>query len=297
MTPQSAHEGLAEPGNPLGLDGIEFIEYATTAPQALGRSLEAMGFLPVARHRSREVMLYRQGTMNIVVNAHAAEASSGHSPAAEPVISALALRVRDAAESHKRVLGLGAWAVPIRVEVMELHIPAIHGVGRTRIYFVDRYRDFSIFDVDFVPIPGVERNPPALAGLQWFGIVQYIGVDRLEDWTEFYRDLLGFAELPDEQRFGIMPGGRILESPCGSFYLQLVEPLPGLLDLDGEELLARIGLGTPDVPGAVQLLRQRGVDFREQGAVHADARGALTTPLGGITFELVHQAARAPQAR
>jgi len=49
------------PTNPLGIDGIEFIEYATTEPLALGAVLERMGFEQVGRHRSREVVLYTQG--------------------------------------------------------------------------------------------------------------------------------------------------------------------------------------------------------------------------------------------
>ena len=68
--PPRDREAIGEVPNPLGLDGIEFIEYATSRPQALGQVLEAMGFRPVARHRSREVVLYRQGSMNLVVNAH-----------------------------------------------------------------------------------------------------------------------------------------------------------------------------------------------------------------------------------
>ena len=71
MTNSTARESLADAGNPLGLDGIEFIEFATHQPQAFGQVLEMMGFWPVARHRSREVLLYRQGAMNIIVNAHA----------------------------------------------------------------------------------------------------------------------------------------------------------------------------------------------------------------------------------
>jgi len=66
-------EAIPEPINPLGFDGIEFIEFATSKPQALGSVLETMGFRPVARHRSREVELYRQGTMNLIVNAQAAD--------------------------------------------------------------------------------------------------------------------------------------------------------------------------------------------------------------------------------
>ena len=75
------------------------------------------------------------------------------------------------------------------------------------------------------------------------GVVQYIGTDRMEDWTEFYAQLFGFADLPDEERFGILPKGRILRSPCGTFFLQLIEPEPGILEVDGEESLQRVGLG------------------------------------------------------
>src|SRR5262252_7521413 len=211
--PARDREAIGAVPNPLGIDGIEFIEYATSRPQALGHVLETMGFKPVARHRSREVLLYRQGAMNVVINAHDDTDSRRDAPAERPVIAAIALRVRDAAAAYRHALARGAWAVPTQVEVMELNIPAIHGVGSSRIYFVDRYRDFSIYDVDFVPIPAVERNPPALAGLHWFGLVQYIGNDRIEDWTEFYRELFGFEVVPDDQRFGILPKGRILRSP------------------------------------------------------------------------------------
>jgi 4-hydroxyphenylpyruvate dioxygenase len=289
MTDTSDRELTADATNPIGLDGIEFIEYATSRPQALGQVLEAMGFRPVARHRSREVLLYRQGDMNVIVNAHIARLPRAVQPVERPVIAAIALRVRDAAAAYRHVINAGAWAVPTHVEVMELNIPAIHGVGSSRIYFVDRYRDFSIYDVDFTLIPTVDPNPPALTGMRWFGIVQYIGNDRMEDWTEFYSELMGFVPLPDEQRYGVLPKGRILRSPDGSFFLQLIEPKPGILDVEPEESLHRVGLGTPDVLATVNALRERGVTFVESEGVHSDPRGALTqAQLGGVMFELVH---------
>jgi 4-hydroxyphenylpyruvate dioxygenase len=278
-------EEIVEGPNPLGLEGVEFIEYATAKPQALGQVLETMGFRPVARHRSREVLLYRQGDINVIVNAH----SNGTVLTEKPVITAIALRVRDAAAAYRRALERGAWAVPARVEVMELNIPAVHGVGTSRIYFVDRHKEFSIYDVDFTPIPTVEQNPPAIAGLHFFGIVQYIGNDRTEDWTEFYAALFGFSALPPEERFGILPKGRILRSPCQSFYLQLIEPEPGVLDVKDDECLQRMGLGTPDVQATVAQLRLRGVEFVASKGAQLDSRGALTrTVMGSVMFELVH---------
>ena len=287
--PANDREAIGQLPNPLGLAGIEFIEYATSRPQALGQVLAMMGFRPVARHRSREVLLYRQGTMNVVINAHVSGRPSSRTPTETPVITAVALRVRDAAAAYQRALDRGAWAVPTHVEVMELNIPAIHGVGASRLYFVDRSQDFSIWDVDFVPIPTVDKWPPALAGLHWFGIVQYVGTDRLDDWTEFYRELFGFDERPDAERFGILPKGRILRSPCGTFYLQLIEPEPGIVDVEGDETLQRMGLGCADVPATVATLRGRGVEFVAAADAAAAERGALTRSwLGSVMFELVH---------
>jgi 4-hydroxyphenylpyruvate dioxygenase len=82
-------ESFSDEANPLCLDGVEFIEYITAAPQALGQVLEMMGFRPVARHRSREVLLYRQGTLNIVVNAHPAAPGRAALEGESPIISAL----------------------------------------------------------------------------------------------------------------------------------------------------------------------------------------------------------------
>jgi 4-hydroxyphenylpyruvate dioxygenase len=231
------------------------------------------------------VLLYRQGGMNIVINAH------GLPPGASevPQIAAVALRVRDAAAAHRRVVDQGAWPVRVQVQPMELHIPGVHGVGVSRIYFVDRWREFSIYSVDFVPIPTVPAEVPAMAGLSWFGIVQYVGHQRAADWSEFYRALFGFAELPREQTFGILPAGHILRSPCGTFFLQLIEPAIDSDDLGAVEHLQRVAFGTPDVPAAVRALRARGVEFVEASALHSTTRGALTgEQLGGVRFELVH---------
>ena len=274
-------ERLPEPSNPLGMDGIEFIEYATSRPQEFGGLLQKIGFAEVARHRSREVMLHRQGSMNVIVNSDAAKSDT-------PVLSAIAFRVRDAAFAHKRCLDLGAWDMPTRASAMELHIPGIHGAGESLIYFVDRYKDFSIYDVDFVPLAGTDPRPPALAGLHWFGVVQSLFPDRTPDWLDFYSTLFGFTVLPRGQYFGVLPKGTLLESPCHKFYLQLIEPPPGAEDIRWDEELVRVGLGAANIPAATRALKDRGVVFVDHGAVQPSDKGALTQAyMGGVTFELV----------
>ena len=277
----TVEERLPEPSNPVGIDGIEFIEYATSQPQALGTLLQKMGFAPLARHRSREVMLYRQGTMNLIVNAHEVKQAA-------PELKAIALRVRDAGQAWAHALALGAWEMPTRASAMELNIPGIHGVGDSLIYFVDRYNDFSIYDVDFVFEPNVNHAPPALAGLHYFGVVQSIYGERTRDWLDFYRALFGFAVLPEGKYFGVLPKGTLLESPCHKFYLQLIEPPPGSDDIHWDEALVRVGLGAPDVPAATRALKDRGVVFVDRRPVQPSGKGALTQVyLGSVTFELV----------
>ena len=286
-------EAIGEPPNPLGLDGIEYIEYSTNQPQALAQVIERMGFKPVARHRSREVTLYRQGDMNIVVNGHPGVwRGTTAADKGTPSISALAFRVRDARAAYERALELGAWDVPMHAQVMELNIPGIHGPGGAHIYFVDRYQDFSIFSIDFLPIPGVDPQPAAVAGLHFFGMVQYIGSDRTDDWVTFYSHLLGFVRLPEDTQFGILPKGTLMRSPntgASRFFLQLIEPPPFTVLYDEQELFQRIGLGVPDVPAAVAALRHKGMDFEESSSVHVTDRGAITRHMmHTVAFELVH---------
>ena len=109
MMNETDREMVPESANPIGMDGIEFIEFTTSRPQALGGLLKKMGFRSVARHRSREVELYRQGPMNIVVNSQPSDIPRTVAPVERPILSAMAIRVRDADAAFRRALDLGAW--------------------------------------------------------------------------------------------------------------------------------------------------------------------------------------------
>src|SRR4026209_2197677 len=100
---------VPDPLNPLGVDGIEFIEYSTSQPQALGALLQQMGFAAVARHRSREAMLYRQVGMSVIVNSSPDALLGGAAQEKTPAIAAIALRVRDAGHAFRHSLERGAW--------------------------------------------------------------------------------------------------------------------------------------------------------------------------------------------
>ena len=287
-------ETPAVPLNPLGMDGIEFIEFETTRPLVLGGLLEKLGFHAIARHRSREVLLYRQGGMNLIVNGEPLIKPRRYAAHDSPALSAIAMRVADAGEAHRRVLSLGAWDMPTRAAAMELNIPGIHGAADSTIHFVDRYRDFSIYAVDFVPLPGIDSDPPALIDLHFFGVVQAVQSDRTADWVDFYQTLFGFTVLPETRFPGILPKGTLLQSPCGSFFIQLVEPPAGADFISWHERLLHIGFGTSDVLAATRALESRGLVFVDREPLVPSNRGALSqTYFGSVCFEIVVDA---PQA-
>jgi len=280
----------ANSANPLGIDGIEYVEYATAEPQSFGAALERLGFVAVARHRSREIVLYRAGGMNVIVNADPSVAGRSDDGNSTPRLRAFALRVRDAATAYTHCIDKGAWPLSgdpaPHVGAMELNIPGILGVGDSVIYFVDRYQEFSIYDVDFKKLPAASVEHPAIAGMHFFGIVQSIEEARTKEWVDFYRELFGFTVLPQGQYFGVLPKGTLLESPCRKFYLQLVEPPEQAAVLAWQEKLTRVGFGAPDISELVRQLAARGVSFVESNSVHTSDRGAVTY-LGGTSFEFV----------
>ena len=146
--------------NPLGLDGFEFIEFCAPEKGLIEPVFGAMGFTRIARHRSKDVELWRQGEINLIANyeprSHAAYFAAEHGPSA----CGMAFRVKNAAQAYVAAIERGAEPVESKTGVMELRIPAIRGIGGAVIYLVDRYGDdLSIYDIDFVYEPGIDRHP------------------------------------------------------------------------------------------------------------------------------------------
>ncbi|EGY51743.1 4-hydroxyphenylpyruvate dioxygenase [Neisseria shayeganii] len=182
--------------NPMGLCGFEFVEFAAPEAGVLEPLFEKMGFTLVARHRSKDVLLYRQGDINFIVNrepkSQAAYFAAEHGPCA----CGMAFRVRDAQAAYKRALELGAQPIDIPTSVMELRLPAIKGIGGAPLYLIDRFEDGkSIYDIDFEFLPDVERHPVG-HGLK---IVDHLTHNvyrgRMDFWAKFYEKLFNFQEI------------------------------------------------------------------------------------------------------
>src|SRR5690554_3821350 len=173
--------------NPMGLDGFEFVEFAAPKLGILEPLLEKMGFTEVARHRSKDVSLYRQGGINFIVNREPKSLASYFAAEHGPAACGLAFRVKDAHKAYERALELGAQPIEIPTGPMELRLPAIKGIGGAPLYLIDRYEDGkSIYDIDFEWIDGVDRRPRG----HGFTVVDHMTHNvyrgRMAYWAQFY---------------------------------------------------------------------------------------------------------------
>ena len=152
--------------NPMGLCGFDFVEFTAPEEGILEPVLLAMGFTKVAKHRSKNVYLWRQGGINMLTNYEPDTPAAYYAQEHGPSACAMGFRVRDSAKAFELAVQKGAEPVPIETGFSELRIPAIKGIGGALIYFIDRFEEAtrSIYDIDFEFIEGVDRN---LAGRLW----------------------------------------------------------------------------------------------------------------------------------
>src|SRR3954449_7413691 len=140
--------------NPMGTDGFEFVEYTAPDPGLLRDLFTKMGFPAIAKHKRKDVTLHRQGEINFIINAEPGSYAEQYARDHGPSACAMAFRVKDAKGAHARALKLGATGVEVKKGDGELDIPAIEGIGGSRLFLVDRYGGAdgtgdSIYDVDF----------------------------------------------------------------------------------------------------------------------------------------------------
>lgn len=255
--------------NPMGLDGFEFVEFSAPDATLLERTFAMLGFSEVARHRSKDVSLYRQGGINFILNREpkspAAYFAAEHGPGA----CGMAFRVRDAHKAYARALELGAQAIDIPTGPMELRLPAIKGIGGAPLYLIDRYEEGkSIYDIDFEFLPGVDRNPKGFG----FKIIDHLTHNvyrgRMNFWANFYEKLFNFREIRYFDIKGEYTGlvSKAMTAPDGRIRIPLNEESAKgsgqieefLMQFNGEGI-QHIALLTDNIFESVDKLRAQGL--------------------------------------
>ncbi|ASK89428.1 4-hydroxyphenylpyruvate dioxygenase [Sphingorhabdus sp. SMR4y] len=262
--------------NPVGLDGFEFVEFCAPEKGVLEPVFEVMGFTRIAQHRSKDVHLWRQGGINLIINYEPKSAAWYFAREHGPSACGMAFRVKDARKAYAYLLDKGAEPVNVETGPMELRIPAIRGIGGAILYLVDRYEggergeNLSIYDIDFEYLPGVDRHPVG-AGFQIIDhLTHNVYGGRMKYWADYYESLFNFREIRFFDIKGEYTGltSKALTAPDGKIRIPLNEEGEGgkgqieefLREFNGEGI-QHIALICDDLVACWDRLKELGVPF------------------------------------
>lgn len=254
--------------NPMGTRGFEFVEFTGPEAGALDKVFKVLGFTPIARHRSKDVTLYRQGSINLILNAEKKGFAQEFAEAHGPSVCAIAIRVDDAPKAMDRAKELGAKALVNEPGPMEVMLPGIEAIGGSRIFFIDRYdAEGSIYDIDFKPIPGVDQHPKGVGLTEIDHLTNNVYRGRMDFWAQFYERLFNFREIRYFDIEGKLTGlkSRAMTSPDGKIRIPINESADDKSQIEEYlraykgEGIQHIALSTNDIFATVRALRANGV--------------------------------------
>ncbi len=268
--PHDAPAAHVTAANPMGTDGFEFVEYAHPEPQALHDLFRAMGFVAVARHRTKAITVYRQGDVNYLVNEE--PGSHGHRFVAAhgPCAPSMAFRVVDAKAAFARAVALGAEPADPADGAKTLDVPAIKGIGGSLLYFVETYgAKGSPYEAEFAWLAERDPKPEGLGLFYLDHLTHNVHRGRMGIWAGFYETLFNFRQIRYFDIAGKQTGlfSKALTSPDGKIRIPINESadeksqIEEYLHAYHGEGIQHIACGCRDIYATIEALRERGVAF------------------------------------
>lgn len=266
--PHDAPRAVIDETNVAGTDGFEFVEFAHPEPEKLEALFASMGYVPVAVHKTKDLVLYRQGRVNYILNrepdSHASRFVEDHGPCAP----AMAWRVVDAQHALKRALEYGAkeYTGPGKT----LDVPAVIGIGGSLLYFVETYGDRGSCYASEFDWTGEADPQPTGAGFYYIDHLTHNVIrGNMETWYKFYSEVFNFREIRFFDIAGKHTGltSRALTSPDGKIRIPINESADDksqieeyLKEYKGEGI-QHIAVGTEDIYGSTDQIAEMGMEF------------------------------------
>ena len=267
--PHDAPPARISADNPAGTDGFEFVEFAHPEPEKLEELFTRMGYVPVARHKTKKITALAPGRHQLPGQcrarvSHAMRFVDEHGPCA----ASMAWRVVDAKHAFDHAVAKGA--TPYTGDDKALDVPAIVGIGGSLLYFVDKYGDKgSAYDAEFEWLG--ERDPrPAGVGFYYLDhLTHNVYRGNMDKWWDFYRELFGFRQIHFFDIDGRITGlvSRAITSPCGKIRIPLNESKDDTSQIEEYlrkykgEGIQHIAVGTDDIYDATDRLAEHGLKF------------------------------------
>ncbi|WBU56424.1 4-hydroxyphenylpyruvate dioxygenase [Paracoccus sediminicola] len=266
--PHDAPKAEISKSNPAGTDGFEFVEFAHPNPEELDKLFRKMGFVPVAKHKSKNVTLYRQGGINYVLNAepdsHASQFITDHGPCAP----AMGWRVVDSQHALKRAVELGAeeYTGPGKV----LDFPAVLGIGGSLLYFIDKYDDTgSAWDAEYDWLGETDPRPEGVGFYYIDHLTHNVVRGNMDTWYKFYNQTFNFREIRYFDIKGKQTGlfSRALTSPDGKIRIPINESadehsqIEEYLNEYKGEGIQHIAVASEDIYASTDAIAEKGLEF------------------------------------
>ena len=266
--PHDAPAATISAANPAGTDGFEFVEFAHPEPQKLANLFEQMGFTEVARHKTKDISLYRQGRITYVLNrepdSHAARFVDEHGPCAP----AMAWRVVDAKKALARVLATGGKEYKGRDK--SLNVPAVIGIGGSLLYLVDRYGSKgSPYEAEYEWLGEADPEPAGVGFYYIDHLTHNVMRGNMDTWYRFYSETFNFREIRFFNIEGKLTGlhSRALTSPCGKIRIPINESSDDKSQIEEYlraykgEGIQHIAVGTENIYASTDAIAARGLEF------------------------------------
>ncbi|MCM8730995.1 4-hydroxyphenylpyruvate dioxygenase [Hephaestia sp. GCM10023244] len=261
---------MTPPANPLGLDGFEFCEFTSPDPDTLAQQFEALGFVVSHKHPTKNVVRYKQGHINLLLNreqsGHAADFRAEHGPSA----TSMAFRVADPQAAYAHAIAAGATAVDAGRGILGDGACAIEGIGGSYLYLVKAGADLY---ADWHEVLGwQEAEAENAVGLELLDhLTHNVRRGEMRTWSSFYAKLFGFEEQKYFDIKGKATGlfSQAMIAPDGAIRIPLNESQDEnsqieefLRDYKGEGI-QHLALTTADIYTTVEKLRARGVKLQD----------------------------------
>ncbi len=255
--------------NPLGIDGVEFVEFAGTDYQYFDSLFTRWGFTKIAQFKDQQIYLYRQNEINFILNTQPGNFASQFTKSHGPSISSTGFKFKNAEEAYKKALERGA--KPYKGSDADkggTPFLAIYGIGDSLIYFMDEKNTQDLYSKYF-PVKPENKKVPGMG----FTIVDHftnnVPVGEMQKWCDFYKQIFNFRETMYFDIRGKQTSliSKVMRSPCGQFAVPINEPgdtksqIQEYLDEYKGSGIQHLALLTPDIMKTLETLKASKIEF------------------------------------
>ncbi len=257
--------------NPVGLDGIEFVEFTGPDKAYLEKQFAQFGFQKVASHKSKKIDLYRQNDINILLNFEETGFAKNFAKLHGPSICSMGFRVKDKEKALATTIANGAREyTDTENKTFTTDYPSIYGIGDSLIYFIDEYRN-TIYEREFDWSVDKDKDIEGFGYMRVDHLTNNVPAGKMQDWCDWYTKIFNFKDVKFFDIKGEKTGliSKVMLSPCNKIIIPINEPTDDKSQIQEyiEEYkgsgIQHLALLTPNIIESITKTREQGVQFLE----------------------------------